>query len=100
MMSAKKPFHSEKIFWDTDVQTMDFEKHKSFIISRVFERGDVPDIRACRHYYSHETISKVLLQTRYLSPVRLAMASAIIGKPQESFRCYSTTQSSPEHAPF
>lgn len=99
-MNPTKPFDSEKIFWDTPVDELDYEKHQSFIITRVFERGDVADIRACRRYYSHEIISKNLLETRFLSPVRLALASAVIDKPKESFRCYSMKQSSLEHAPF
>lgn len=41
------PFFYPRIFWDIDVEKLDYEAKFSFIIERVFERGDVEDIRRC-----------------------------------------------------
>ncbi|MFN5629051.1 MAG: DUF6922 domain-containing protein [Bacteroidota bacterium] len=34
-----------KLFWDVDYDKLDWEKYASWVIVRVFERGDVDDIR-------------------------------------------------------
>ena len=45
----KRQFH-HRIFWDVDFAKLDFDAKANFVIERVFERGDVDDIRACRRY--------------------------------------------------
>ena len=34
-----------KLFWDVDYDKLDQEKYASWVIVRVFERGDVDDVR-------------------------------------------------------
>jgi len=47
-MEAKSPPVFDKcIFWDVDLEKIDYQKTATFIIQRVFERGDVDDIRNC-----------------------------------------------------
>ncbi|MEX2597085.1 MAG: hypothetical protein WEC59_09185 [Salibacteraceae bacterium] len=82
------------------VSEIDFKEHASFIIERVFDRGDVQDIRDCRAFYGDEHISKVLLAAKYLSLKRLYLASALIDKPIEAFRCYTLRRSNPELFPY
>lgn len=83
------PYAYPRIFWDTDVSKLDYTRHAPFIIERVFERGDVQDIRFCRRYYGDALISGILLSARNLSIKRIYLAAAIIDKPVESFKCYT-----------
>ena len=76
---------------------MDYEGKASFIIERVFERGDVPDIRACRRYYGDERIRLALTKAKWLSLRTICLASAIFGNELTDYRCYITAQSNPEH---
>ena len=46
--NAHHPVLNRRIFWDVNFDTLDHDLEASFVIDRVFERGDVPDIRACR----------------------------------------------------
>jgi hypothetical protein len=56
-MSAKpKPIFHKRIFWDVNFENLDYENKANFIIERVFERGDVEDIRNCRRYYGDEKL--------------------------------------------
>ena len=48
------PQFDRRIFWDVNFDTLDYDGKAGFIIERVFERGDVPDIRMCRRYYGDE----------------------------------------------
>lgn len=51
---------SKDAFWDTDLQTMDEELHKDFIIPRVFMHGSLDDYRAVVRRYSLEEIKHAL----------------------------------------
>lgn len=95
-----KPEFARRIFWDVDFDKLDYDAKASFVIERVFERGDVPDIRNCRRYYGDEKITEVLLHAKFLPEHRMHMASAVIGKPLEDFRCYMLRQSQPGLYPY
>lgn len=47
---------SKHIFWDCDMQTLDFEKEKSFIISRILMRGTDREIRLIENMFSLKEI--------------------------------------------
>jgi len=79
----------KKIFWDVLFENIDYDKKADFVIERVFERGDVEDIRNCRRYYGDEKITLTLLKAKFLPETRLYLASAVIGRPLDDFRCYS-----------
>ena len=101
-MDAKKqkPVFNRRIFWDVNFDTLDYDNRARFVIERVFERGDVEDIRQCRRYYGDELITEVLLAAKYLPERRLHLASAIIDKPINDFRCYILKQSTPSLYPY
>ena len=101
METAKnKPVFDKRIFWDVDFEKLDYDAKASFIIERVFERGDVDDIRQCRRYYGDEKIRVVLLNAKYLSLGRIYLASAIIEEPLNAFRCYKLRQLNPGLYPY
>jgi hypothetical protein len=96
----KKPVFNKRIFWDVNFEALDYDKKASFIIERVFERGDVEDIRKCRRYYGDEKVTDVLLNAKYLPERRLHLAAAVIDKPFTEFRCYILRQLNPELFPY
>ena len=86
-MTSKPQFH-RRIFWDVDFDKLDYDKRANFIIERVFDRGDVEDIRQCRRYYGNERISETLLNAEFLLLKSVYYAAAILGKEVEDFKCY------------
>ena len=100
MKSKPKPVFNKRIFWDVDFEKLDYDKKANFVIERVFERGDVDDIRQCRRYYGDEKVRDVLLNTKFLPEHRIYLASAVIDKPVEEFRCYILRQLNPELFPY
>ncbi|WP_436416000.1 DUF6922 domain-containing protein [Petrimonas sp.] len=95
-----KPVFEKRIFWDVDFESIDYDKSAKFVIQRVFERGDVSDIRECRRYYGIEKITKILLNVRYLPEKTLYLAAALLNKDLNEFKCYSLRQSNPELYPY
>ncbi|MBP2833860.1 helix-turn-helix domain-containing protein [Aquimarina sp. U1-2] len=50
----------KNIFWDTDFDTIDWDKNKRAVIKRVFERGNDHDIGKIISFYGKEVVSKEL----------------------------------------
>ncbi len=90
----------QRIFWDVSYHDLSLDKDANFIIERVFDRGDVPDIRNCRRHYGDQKITQVLLNAKHLSKHRLYLASAIIDRPITDFRCYINAQLTQNYSPY
>ncbi|RZL46896.1 MAG: hypothetical protein EOO93_25540 [Pedobacter sp.] len=93
-MPANKniPVFEKRIFWDVNFELLDYDKKASFIIERVFERGDVQDIRNCRRYYGDEQVSETLRNAKWLSLETIYLAAAIFNNKLTDYRCYNTQQ--------
>ncbi len=95
-----EPIFDKSIFWDVDFPTLDYNKYANWVIVRVFERGDVEDIRQCRRYYSNEKITEALLNAKYINANRIHLAAAIINQPLQNFKCYTQELLSQKHSPY
>ena len=99
-MAKPKPILEKRIFWDVNFEQIDYDAKANFVIERVFECGDVEDIRQCRRYNGDEKVTEALLKAKYLPEHRIHLASAVIDKPLEEFRCYLLRQLNPEIFPY
>lgn len=84
----------KRIFWDVDVDRLDIDKRAAFVIERVFERGDVEDIRNCRRYYGDEKLEEVLTNAKWLTLPTIYLSCALFNNELTDYRCYNTIQSS------
>lgn len=99
-MEKPKPIFEKRIFWDVNFEQIDYDAKANFVIERVFERGDVEDIRQCRRYYGDEKVTETLLKAKYLPLHTTYFVSAIFNIPIENFRCYKLRQLNPELFPY
>ena len=90
-----KPVFERRIFWDVDYDKLDIDDKANFVIERVFERGDIEDIRQCRRYYGDKKVTDSLLNARFLPEHIMYFAAAIIDKDITEFRCYKLRQLNP-----
>ena len=100
MNSRELPVFNRRIFWDVDFEKIDYDAKAAFVIERVFERGDVQDIRNCRRYYGDEKVAEALVNARFLSEITMYLASAILDRPLKDFSCYTLRQSNPQLFPY
>lgn len=100
MKSKTPPVFNKRIFWDVAFEKIDYDAKAVFVIERVFERGDVEDIRNCRRYYGDDKVREVLLNAKFLPLTSLYLASAVIDRPITDFRCYTLRQSNPTLFPY
>lgn len=95
-----KPIFDKRIFWDVNFENLDYDAKAHFVIVRVFERGDIEDIRQCRRYYGDKLVKKALLEAKYIMLHRLYLAAAVIDEPIQKFRCYILRQLNPTLYPY
>lgn len=100
MTARPKPVFARRLFWDVDFEKLDVDLRAAFVIERVFERGDVEDIRQCRRYYGDEQVVRALLEAKYLPLATLHFVSAIFDKPLEAFRCFTLSRSNRARLPY
>jgi hypothetical protein len=100
MAKKKKPIFDKRIFWDVVFENIDYDAKANFVIERVFERGDVEDIRNCRRYYGDKKIRTALLNAKFLPEITMYLASAVIKRPIKDFRCYTLRQLNPTLFPY
>lgn len=81
-------------------ENIDYDAKASFVIERVFERGDVDDIRNCRRYYGDDKVREALLNAKFLPETAMYLASAVIDRPLKDFRCYTLRQLNPTLFPY
>lgn len=55
--------YRKALFWDTTMESLDWDKNKEWIIRRVFEYGSEEEILETIRFYSKEIVVKVLSET-------------------------------------
>lgn len=91
-----KPIFEKRLFWDVDFEKLEYDAQPNWIIERVFERGDVEDIRQCRRYYGDDKIREIIVNSKTISNKRVYLFSAILDVPIQKFKCYILQQLTPE----
>lgn len=94
-MQKDKPILAKHIFWDTDFDKVNYEKSWKSVIERVFDRGDIEDIRQVRRFYGDDKVIEALTSAKYLFDETINFCSGIFDIPKEKFRCYILKQSNP-----
>lgn len=93
MKEKSPPQLSPFLFWDTNMQNVDYEKHARQIIERVVSRGTIKDWLKIRAYYGIERIKGEVVKIRSLDELTLHFLSTIFHIPKTQFRCYNTEPS-------
>lgn len=66
-IQKKKPeisAFSSSLFWDTDINTIDWDKHAVSVINRIYERGNEKDKVIARNFYGDDKIEEALKAVR------------------------------------
>lgn len=101
-MSERDYIHSfsDYLFWDVDVSSIDLEANAPYVVRRVLELGQLKDWNLLVQRYGIPRISSIAQKLRILEPKALSFISAVSSVPKESFRCFTTKQSTQTHWNF
>lgn len=86
---------SREIFWDTDYNTINWNKHRQWVICRVLEYGSLNDWKQIKKNYGTEEIIKAAINARSLSLKTFHFISNIFDIPLKKFRCYTSMHFDP-----
>lgn len=84
---------SQNFFWDVKKERLDLNKNKSFVIQRIIDRGDWPDVKLLFQYYGKDIIIEVLQKARYLDKKTVNFFATYYDLEKESFRAFQPKQS-------
>jgi hypothetical protein len=88
-----RPELRKTLFWDTDYNSIDYEKHARFVIERVLTRGNWNDWQELKKYYGLKKIKEEAVRIRYLDKRTLNFCQTFFNIGKESFRCCNTERS-------
>ncbi len=91
---------SAHLFWDLDKNKLDPEKNKTYIIERVFTRGNLSDLQEIIHYYGYNVLKEEIVKAGALDKKTLNWAAFYFNLKKTDFRCYSKIQSNQIHWNF
>ena len=82
------PF-SQNLFWDSEIDDIDFQKNKRYIIERVITRGKMADFQILLSIYSKEEIKNQLRKSKELDPKTQHFCSWYFDIPQNELHASS-----------
>lgn len=85
------------LFWDIDLNSLNFQENARFIIHLVITRGEVKDWRVIKSFYGIVFIKQEILLMRDLDPKTLNFFSIYFGIDKQKFRCFTIKQSTHQH---
>jgi hypothetical protein len=88
---------SRVIFWDTDYNSINWEKNARYVIERVLMYGTLNDWGQIKQKYGPDRILREMLQSNNLDAKAISFLSTIFNITQTKFRCYSIIQSTQGH---
>ncbi|MBI2437029.1 MAG: hypothetical protein HYV41_04805 [Candidatus Magasanikbacteria bacterium] len=61
------PIGVKQLLWDVDIKTIDVEKHQSFLITRLAEKGGLKEIQWLRKTYGDTCIARRVAVSKNVS---------------------------------
>jgi len=81
---------SKHLYWDVDPQTLDPDRHSSFIIERIISFGLPEDVKRMLEQYSVDTIRSAVSHSRHIDRKSAAFWALHLNIPREEIKCFST----------
>jgi hypothetical protein len=82
------PQFSKYIFWDCDINKIDYDRDKAFVIERVLVWGNENDEKELFKYYDIKSIRKAAKHSTNLNDRTISYLNAILDIPKGKFKCY------------
>jgi hypothetical protein len=80
---------SPHLFWDVDINKIEPEKSKIFLVVRILEYGYTKDWVSILNFYGAEEIKNIVVKIKSLDDVSLHFVSNYFDIELSKFRCYT-----------
>ncbi len=85
---ANIPENLRLCFWDTDIDRLDMEENKDYIISRLYTKGGMRGIAFVHEAYADDEVIHAAKTRRDLNPIVANYLSKKYGIPREDMAYY------------
>jgi hypothetical protein len=82
-----KPHFSSGLFWDTNMDMLDYQKRKLFVMGRVLARGTEKDEFELYKYYGIPEIKRNIVNAPELDTTTIQYLSVLFNIKPENFKC-------------
>lgn len=86
-MTARIPEAVRVLLWDVDVAQLSLAEHYKFVIERIVEYGDLPEVRWMQRRFSTAQIVETLTQSRRISAKSGNFFRLLYDLPPEAIPC-------------
>ena len=98
--TQNRPAISTRVFWDTEVSTLDFDTDRLYVMDKVLNFVVWSDFVALMKYYVTETVKHVVVRLPYLKKDVLNFLCFYLGLKPAQFECYTRRQLQEPHWDF
>ena len=85
------------LFWEYDLNTMNWQDMRMIVVQRVIERGRINDFYAILNLYTLEGVKDTIKQIPYLNQKDLSFVCSVFDLKKEELKCYLNLQSTNLH---
>lgn len=75
------------LFWDVNFEDIDYKRNKSFVIIRVFERGNKKEIQKIIDFYGKEQVSQIIKSAKSLLFTAIENANEFLKINRKELKC-------------
>jgi hypothetical protein len=83
---------SPHLFWDTKLESLDFQKNKRLIVDRVLHRGTLEEWNFVKNYYGKDELIKILCELPFIAPKEANFVKVLFNLEPQQMRCYTNTR--------
>ena len=84
---------SKRAFWDVEMESINWDDHRAFILERIMQYGTMDDWKIIRKVLDLKDLKHAATQANDLDDFSLSFLSLFLKIPREQFRCYIKKQS-------
>lgn len=85
------------LFWDVDVDLLDEQKHKTYIVQQVLSYGTIEEFRMILDYYGTEEVKETLKMAGYFDPKTFSFILRFFDIDKDEMQCYTKKRLNQPH---
>jgi len=86
---------SDRAFWDVHFEKLEPDKHKNFIIIKVFDYGNWNDVLSVLGYYGKDRVRKCLINADSLQEHTIDLVRWLLEIKPSDLKCFTKKQLHP-----
>ena len=91
MTDQHLPEFLRPLFWDTNFDRLRIPGHERYIIERILELGDVPEVRWMMQQFTRQQVIQTLQTSRGISRKSARFWALVLNVPPEKVRCLTAS---------